>query len=79
MPSYLPRKLPIPPHFCLRIPNPEPEIREIPDPKKPIDDPLHTVALGKEVKGVDGCVNNPRSRNTHLRFSVYIIGFTSKV
>ena len=28
------------PRFCFIIPNPEPQISEIPDPEKPIEDPL---------------------------------------
>ena len=30
----------ISPGFCFKIPNPEIQIREIPDPEKPIEDPL---------------------------------------
>ena len=39
--SHLTDILSIPnlPRFCFIIPNPEPQIREIPDPEKPIGDP----------------------------------------
>ena len=30
----------ISPGFCFKIPNPEIQIREIPDPEQPIEDPL---------------------------------------
>ena len=37
------------PRFCFKIPNPEFQLREIPDPKKPIGDPhLWLVGRSKE-------------------------------
>ena len=35
----------ISPRFCFQIPNPEVQIREIPDPEKPVGDPQFRISL----------------------------------
>ena len=35
----------ISPRFCFQIPNPELQIREIPDPEKPIGDPRYRTSV----------------------------------